>query len=165
MIHPAAGPAWLVWVEGTAAATAMRQWLWLYPIVEIVHILGFVVLVGAAALFDLRLLGLARHLPVTGLARYHLRWARFALVLIAPSGLLMFAAHATEMAVNPAFQAKLALIALAGVNAAVFHRSVFRSVASWDRDVLAPGRARLAAVLSLLLWSGVIACGRLLAYL
>ncbi|MBP2671750.1 MAG: hypothetical protein H6Q85_1816, partial [candidate division NC10 bacterium] len=50
MIHPAAGPAWLIWLETTAVATAMRQWLWLYPVVEIVHILGFVVLVGAAAL-------------------------------------------------------------------------------------------------------------------
>lgn len=165
MTHPAAAPAWLVWLESTAVAAAMRQWLWLYPVVEIVHILGFVVLVGAAALFDLRLLGLARHLPVTGLARYHLRWARFALLIIAPSGLLMFAAHATEMAVNPAFQVKLGLMALAGVNAAVFHRGAFRSVGVWDRDSVAPGGARLAAVASLALWTGVIACGRLLAYL
>jgi hypothetical protein len=163
--HPAAAPAWLIWLESTAVATAMRQWLWLYPIVEIVHILGFVVLVGAAVLFDLRLLGLARHLPVTGLARYHLRWARMALCLIAPSGLLMFAAHATEMAANPAFQMKLALMALAGLNAAIFHGGVFRSVRSWDRDIVAPGGARLAAVLSLALWTGVISCGRLLAYL
>lgn len=165
MIHPAAGPAWLIWLETTAVATAMRQWLWLYPVVEIVHILGFVVLVGAAALFDLRLLGLARHLPVTGIARYHLRWARFALLIIAPSGLLMFAAHATEMAVNPAFQVKLALIVVAGLNAAAFHRGVFRSVESWDRELAAPGGARLAAVVSLVSWTGVIACGRLLAYL
>ena len=48
----------------------MRQWHWLYPIVEIVHILGFVVLVGAALIFDLRLLGLARTLPVTGMASH-----------------------------------------------------------------------------------------------
>ena len=165
MTHLPAGPAWLVWLEGTSIAAAMRQWLWLYPVVEIVHILGFVVLVGAAALFDLRLLGLARQLPVTGLARYHLRWARFALLIIAPSGLLMFAAHATEMAVNPAFQVKLALIVVAGLNAAAFHRGVFRSVESWDREMAAPGGARLAAVVSLVSWTGVIACGRLLAYL
>jgi len=165
MTHPAAGAAWLVWLEGTAVAVAMRQWLWLYPIVEIAHILGFVVLVGAAVLFDLRLLGLARHLRVTDLARYHLRWARLALVLIAPTGLLMFTAHATEMAVNPAFQVKLALIVLAGVNAAAFHRGVFRSVGSWDRDVVSPGGAKLAGALSLALWTGLIACGRLLAYL
>jgi hypothetical protein len=165
VIHPAADSAWLVWLESTALATAMRQWLWLYPIVEIVHILGFVLLVGAAILFDLRLLGLARHLSVTGLAGHHLRWARLALLLIVPSGLLMFAAHATEMAENPAFQMKLALIILAGANAAIFHRGVFRSAGSWDRDSPAPGSAKLAAVLSLMLWAGVISCGRLLAYL
>lgn len=165
MTHPAAGPAWLVWLEGSTVAAAMRQWLWLYPIVEIVHILGFVVLVGAAVLFDLRLLGLARRLPVSDLARHHLRWARMALCLIVPSGLLMFAAHATEMAANPAFQIKLVFMALAGLNAAIFHRVTFRSVGSWDREVGTPGGARLAAVASLVLWSGVIACGRLLAYL
>jgi hypothetical protein len=143
----------------------MRQWLWLYPAVEIVHIVGFVILVGAALLFDLRLLGMARHLPVTGLAHYHLRWARLALILILPSGLLMFAAHAGEMATNPAFQLKLVLISFAGMNAALFHRGVFRSVATWDCDVPAPGAAKLAGFLSLALWTGVITCGRLLAYL
>jgi hypothetical protein len=55
-MHPPSGPAWLVWLETTQLAVAMRQWLWLYPIVEIVHILGFVLLVGAAFMFDLRLL-------------------------------------------------------------------------------------------------------------
>jgi hypothetical protein len=164
-MHPPTGAAWLAWIETTAVATAMRQWLWLYPIVEIVHILGFVLLVGAAVLFDLRLLGVARHLPVTGLAGYHLGWARLALLLIVPTGLLMFAAHATEMAENPAFQLKLVFILLAGANAAIFHRGAFRTVGSWDRDRPAPGAAKLAAVLSLALWSGAIACGRLLAYL
>lgn len=164
MIHPP-GPEWLAWLEATAAAVAMRQWLWLYPSVEIIHIVGFVILVGAAVLFDLRLLGLARHLSITGLAHYHLRWARLALILILPSGLLMFAAHATEMAANPAFQLKLLLIALAGVNAAAFHRGVFRSAPRWDRGVSAPVAAKLAGILSLSLWTGVITCGRLLAYL
>ena len=56
MHHPV-GPAWLVWLETSALAEAMRQWTWLYPGVEIVHIVGFVVLVGAAIMFDLRLLG------------------------------------------------------------------------------------------------------------
>jgi hypothetical protein len=163
-MHPAAGPAWLVWVESSAPATAMRQWLWLYPAVEIVHILGFVVLVGAAFMFDLRLLGQSRALPISGLAAHLLRWARLSLVVIVPSGALMFAAHATEMADNPAFRVKLALIAGAFVNAAVFHRVPFRSVGDWDIDVRAPGAARFAGVASLVLWTGVIACGRLLAY-
>lgn len=163
--HPVTGPAWQVWLETSAVATAMRQWTWLYPGVEIAHIAGFVVLVGAAVMFDLRLLGLSRRLPVAELARHLLPWSWAGLGLVLPSGLLMFAAHATEMAANPAFRLKLALIGAAGVNAVVFERWTLASVAAWDRDVAAPGAARAAAVVSLGCWAGVIACGRLLAYL
>lgn len=164
MIHEPVGPAWLVWLETTALAGAMRQWLWLYPIVEIAHITGFVVLVGAAVMFDLRLLGLSRRLAVADMARHLLRWARASVALVVPSGLLMFTAHATEMAASPVFRLKLALIAAAGLNAAAFHRGVFRSVEAWNRDATSPPAARVAAVLSLTFWTGVIACGRLLAY-
>jgi hypothetical protein len=158
------GPAWLVWVEGSALAVAMRQWLWLYPIVEIVHIAGLAILVGAAIMFDLRLLGLSRHLPVADLAGHLLRWARASLMLIVPSGLMMFSAHATEMAASPVFRLKLILIAGAALNAAAFHTRTFRSVATWNRDAEAPAAAKIAALLSMLLWTGVISCGRLLAY-
>ena len=75
-MHPPTDPAWLVWLETSSVAVAMRQWTWLYPAVEIVHILGFVVLVGAALMFDLRLLGVSRALPVSGLERHLLRAAR-----------------------------------------------------------------------------------------
>jgi hypothetical protein len=163
-MHEAVGPAWLVWLEGSAVAVAMRQWLWLYPIVEIVHIFGFVILVGAAAMFDLRLLGLSRQLPVTDMAGHLLRWARFSVVVVVPSGVLMFMAHATEMAANPVFRLKLLLIAAAVLNAARFHRRVFKSVMNWNQNVAIPATAKGAAVLSLVLWAGVIACGRLLAY-
>jgi hypothetical protein len=163
--HAPVGPAWLVWLETTSLAGAMRHWLWLYPIVEIVHIVGFVILVGAAVMFDLRLLGLSRRLPVSGMARHHLPWARAALVLVVPSGVMMFMAHATEFAANPAFQIKLILLAAAGLNALAFHRGAFRKVAGWDGNAVAPPAARAAAVASLALWVGVIAAGRLLAYL
>ncbi|HEU5320029.1 MAG TPA: DUF6644 family protein, partial [Methylomirabilota bacterium] len=161
-MHPAAGPAWLVWLESSAVAVAMRQWAWLYPVVEIVHIVGFVVLVGAAVMFDLRLLGLSRALPVAGMAGHLLRWARWSLVLVVPSGALMFTAHATEMAVNPAFRLKLLFLAAAFLNAGLFHRVPFRTVADWDTGVRAPAAARAAGLLSLALWLGVISCGRLL---
>jgi hypothetical protein len=163
-MHPPSGPAWAVWLETSGLAVAMRQWLWLYPAVEIVHIVGFVVLVGAAFMFDLRLLGLSRALAVSAMAGHLLRWARLALVLVVPSGVLMFMAHATEMLDNPAFQLKLSLIAAAFLNAGIFHRWPFRAVGDWDTELPAPPAARAAGVLSLLLWTGVIACGRLLAY-
>ena len=94
-----------------------------------------------------------------------LPWARASLILVVPSGVLMFAAHATEFADNPAFRLKLIFLAAAGANALVFHRFSFRSVANWDREVAAPAGAKAAAVVSLALWAGVISAGRLLAYL
>jgi hypothetical protein len=155
---------WQVWLETSALAVAMRQWAWLYPIVEIVHILGFVIVVGAAFFFDLRLLGLARSVPVTDLASHLLTWARVGFLVVVPTGLLMFTAHATEMASNPVFGIKLALIAAGVLNAAAFHQWPFKSVPGWDVRTATPLWARIAAVISLLCWSGAITCGRLLAY-
>jgi hypothetical protein len=163
-VHPPEGAAWLVWIETSALAVAMRQWQWLYPIVEILHILGFVVVVGAGFFFDLRLLGLGRALPVSALVPHLLYRARGAFAVVVPTGLMMFAAHATEFAANPVFRLKLVLIAAAVANAAAFHRWPFRSVARWDVGVPVPPRAKLAGVLSLVLWTGTICCGRLLAY-
>jgi hypothetical protein len=163
-MHPPSGPAWLVWLETSGLAVAMRQWQWLYPAVEIVHIIGFVVLVGAALMFDARLLGRSRDVPVSALERHLLPWARWSLLLIVPTGTMMFAAHATEMAENPAFRLKLLLITAALLNAAVFHRWPFRTVGDWDTQAAGPGAARAAGVLSLALWTSVIACGRLIAY-
>jgi hypothetical protein len=164
-MHEPVGAVWLVWLESSGVAVAMRQWLWLYPIVEIVHILGFVILVGSVAMFDIRLLGFSRQLPVADMAQHLLRWARLSLLLVVPSGLLMFTAHATEMAGNPAFRLKLLLIAAAALNAMIFHRGPFTSVKNWNQSVAIPASAKITAVLSLLLWAGVITCGRLLAYL
>jgi Family of unknown function (DUF6644) len=164
-VTPHAGPAWAVWLEASAPAVAMRQWAWLYPIVEISHIVGFVFVIGAAAMFDLRLLGLSRRLPIDAMARHLLPWSWAGLALVVPSGTLMFVAHAVEWAGNPAFRIKLALLAAAGLNALVFNRGAFQKLAGSNEGIRAPAMARVAAVASLLIWAGVIACGRLLAYL
>ena len=151
-------------IEGLALARAMRESLWLYPSVEIVHILGFVTLVGAVAMFDLRVLGLSKAIPVRALARHLLPWSVGALLLIVPSGLLMFAAHAGDFLGNRAFQLKMALLLTAGMNAAIFHTGPYRSVDSWNTHSAAPAGARLSAAISLVVWVAIICCGRLLAY-
>lgn len=163
-MHPPSGPAWLVWLELSGLAEAMRKSAWLYPIVEILHILGFVLVVGAVLMFDLRVLGLGRGLAVAALARHCLRWSWLGLVLVLPAGLMMFSAHATEFATNPAFLLKLGLLGAAAANVAFFHLGPYRSVAGWNVEVAAPGAARAAAALSIAIWIGVIACGRLIAY-
>lgn len=158
-----AGP--FAWLAGTALSQAMRTSPWLYPFVEIVHIAGFSVLVGSVVLFDLRVLGCARGLPLRALAGHLLRWALASLLLVLPAGLLLFSAHPVELLANPAFLPKLGLISLAGLNALLFHLLPYRTVAAWDQALPAPPLARLLALVSILLWLGVIACGRLLAYL
>ena len=161
--EPSAG-AWLEWLESTAVAITVRESAWTYPAVETAHIFSFVVLVGAALMFDLRLLGVTRKMQVTDAARHLLGWSRLSLLLVVPSGLVLFMTQATMMWANPVFRLKLVLIALAGVNALVFHLRTFKSVAAWDQHATTPAGAKIAAVLSLALWTGVITCGRFLAY-
>lgn len=151
-------------IEGSALGKAMREWLWLYPSVEIVHICGIALLVGSIAVLDLRLLGFSRNLSARKLAAHALPWTLGSFLLILPSGLMMFIAHASDLIASPVFALKICLILAAGTNAAVFHAGVFRGAAQWDVDVMPPATARAAAALSLLLWISVISCGRLLAY-
>ena len=152
-------------IEGFAIAKAMRENLWLYPSVEIVHIVGFVILVGSVVMFDLRVLGLSKSVSVRGLARHLLPWSVGALLLIVPTGLLMFSAHAADFLTNRAFQVKMALLLTAGINAAIFHTGPYRSVATWDTNATAPVGARVSVAASIAIWFSIIACGRLLAYL
>ena len=159
-----AGPAPIVALEASGLGQAMRQWLWLYPSVEIVHIVGIALLFGSIAVLDMRLLGVSRNIPVKTLARHLLPWTAGSFLLILPSGVMMFAAHATEFIQSEVFVLKFCLILAAGVNAALFHAGVFRSADRWDVGVAPPLAARAAGAASLLLWIGVIACGRLLAY-
>ncbi|MGQ0547618.1 MAG: DUF6644 family protein [Betaproteobacteria bacterium] len=155
-------------IEASSLAVAMRQWLWLYPSVEIVHIAGIALLFGSVAVLDLRLLGLSRSLSVRALARHVLPWTAASFLLIVPSGLAMFSAHASDFIQSGVFVLKMGLILAAGLNAALFHAITLRTADVWDseemRKLPPPPSARLAGALSLLLWISVIACGRLLAY-
>jgi hypothetical protein len=152
------------WLASTPLSHAMRSRLWLYPVVEIVHIVGFAVLVGGVALFDLRVLGFGRTIALQPLGRHLLSWSFGSLLLVVPAGLMMFSAQPLALIHNPAFLLKLTLIAAAGLNALLFHAGVYRSAGRWKPGRPAPLLARAQALLSLLLWIAVICCGRLLAY-
>jgi hypothetical protein len=151
-------------LESSDLAVAMREWVWLYTAIEITHIIGFVVLVGAAVMFDLRLLGLSRQLPVRELGRHLLRASRTSLLMVVPTGILMFTAHAAKLVANPVMRLKLALIAVAGLNALVFRFWSARTQKDWEVSESAPVAAKLSAVVSIVVWLTVIACGRLIAF-
>ncbi len=80
------------------------------------------------------------------------------------TGLVLFMMDATTPAVNSTFQLKLVLIAAAGINAGIFHEVTFRGADGWGSHAPLPLAARLAGVVSILLWFSVIACGRMIAY-
>ncbi|WP_077348342.1 DUF6644 family protein [Algoriphagus sp. A40] len=155
---------YLDWLEHTSWAEAIRQSLWLYPALEIVHILGIVILVGPAFLFDLFLLGFSKNLPFAGMARYLLPWSRRGLILIIPSGLFLFITNAETLGFDPTFWLKMVLLAVAGLNALVFHKFVSRGKLDPNTPPKIPLLYKIQALVSISVWIAVISCGRLLAY-
>jgi uncharacterized membrane protein len=147
-------------------AASVRQSLWLFPLIETVHLLGMTALVSTIAVFDLRLLGwVMRPERVSMLARrlFPWTWAGFAVQVI--TGGLLFSSEAVHVYNNPAFRLKMLLILLAGVHAVIFHFAVFRDVPAWDESKVMPMGAKLAGVTSILLWIGVVAAGRFIGFI
>jgi hypothetical protein len=132
--------------------------------VETVHIVGLALLFGSIVIVDLRLLGLGRNVSAVAAARSILPWTVAGFLTAAATGSLMFTAHAGEFIDAPVFVLKMSLIVLGVVNAALLRIGALRSAGTWEVGVLPPLRVRVAAGVSLAVWLGVIACGRLLAY-
>jgi hypothetical protein len=145
-------------------ATALRESDDVFPLIETVHVLAICLIVGTVVTVDLRLLGLImREQPVTQIARtlLPLTWYGFALMFV--TGVPLFAAESLELYSNPAFRLKLVLLVIAGCNALLFHRTVYRSVDAWDKHTNTPLGVKAFASVSILLWSGIVVAGRLIA--
>ena len=136
-----------------------------FPTFESLHVLGVAVLLGSLFMVDLRLLGLAaRRYSVRRMSDELTPWTFGAFALAIVTGMLLVIVHPTYYAANPAFVAKMVLLVLAGINMLVFHFTIWRSVDGWgDGDVI-PLQAKIAGGLSLLVWVGVIAMGRWIAF-
>jgi len=154
-----------VWLQHTSVGVSVSESLWLFPLIETIHIWGIILLVGTTGVLDLRLLGLIlTNQRVSEIHHRLLKWTWTGFTVMFVTGSFMFASEATKMYENGAFRFKMLLIVLAGLNALVFERVTFRNVSSWDDSAKTPGLARLAACVSLLAWVGVIAAGRWIAY-
>ncbi len=154
---------WIAALEASAFAQWMRGAGLAYALANLAHLLGLVLLLGSMLLLDLRLLGCGRGLPLPEVSRLLTRFALAGLALQACSGFALFAADAVPLSTNAAFRWKLAMIAAALANAALFRALWSRSIAGWDRSP--PLAGWLQAALSLALWLGVAATGRLIAYI
>lgn len=147
------------------AATGFGQWASgspvAYPLANVVHLLGLIMLVGGIGLLDLRLVGMFRSLPVAPLSRVLIPIAIAGLVLMALSGLTMVAADAA-VAESATFRWKLLLIGLALVNALAF-RFLWRGrMDTWDEA--RPVAGQMMAAGSILLWLAAATLGRMIAY-
>jgi hypothetical protein len=157
-------PAIFVALEQSGFASAVRQSVWLYPTANVGHVVSLVFFAGAMAVMDVRLLGgLAAVAPARLLARARV-FAIAALVGMAFSGLILFSAEASHLAVNPVFRLKLALIGAGIVNVALYEFMPRREVEGLGPGARMPARARIAGLLSLCIWVAVAACGRSIAY-
>lgn len=158
---------WMAWLEGSALADWLRgRGIWTYGLLNLGHILGISTLFGSVLVMDLRLLGAWRWVPPVHLIRPTVPLAVAGFVLAAITGVSMFSFNTTEYHGNPFLYVKLPVIVAAIVNVAVVQRlGAWRRAASGapqagaDRFVLA-----VAGTLSLVLWTTVVACGRMIGY-
>ncbi|WII73572.1 hypothetical protein QJS83_06765 [Bdellovibrio sp. 22V] len=146
-------------VAAKIGASSLSQGLqastWIYPITESLHILGITLVVGGAFVFDLRLLGVGKAVPLETVANLNLRMSRRGFLLVVVTGVLLIVANPEEILLNRTFQIKMLLILFALINLGIYHWRVHQGLHSW---------AVAHSLLSLGLWTAVIFAGRLIAY-
>jgi hypothetical protein len=158
-----APPHLLEWIESTDLSTAIREGALLYPIIGGVHLLAIALFGGMLLATDLRLLGWAmQKRPVNDVIAQLRRWKRAGFVMLVASGLLLGWAEPIKLYRSPSFWIKMTLLALVGVHALVFRNSVYGD-APLPKSCL-PAKAKVAAIVSLILWAGLIVSGRLIAF-
>lgn len=153
------------WLHETTFSTAIRESIWIFPAIETTHVMALALSVGTIAVIDLRLVGLAmRKVPVSEISKQLLPWALIGFGIMFSTGSLLFIAQPLKCYQSIFFPIKMGLILCAGLNALVFQLTMYSTLADWDQEPVPPFWARLMGSLSLVLWVGVVAAGRTMAY-
>jgi hypothetical protein len=154
------------WLHGTRLSWAVAGGVpWIWPLCETLHFMGLALLMGVVTVFDLRMLGMAKELPLGPLQRL-MPFAILGFVVNLITGFLFFAGDPTQYIHNVAFGFKLLFIGLAGVNVILFYTTgLYRRVDGVGAGQDVPAAAKLAAAASLVLWIGVIYWGRMLPFI
>ena len=154
-------------MESLANVVGYYSWIW--PIFEILHFGGLILLIGTVGLLDLRVLGVARALPLAAFGRL-VPWGVFGFVVCLITGIVFIFGdpfkEPTDNLGKGVFQLKMTFVLLGGINAMMFYRlpslrGLFKSVGSGDS---APASAKTVAATSLVVWAAVIYLGRMLPY-
>ena len=154
--------AFLAALGTSSVAAFLRSSVYVYPVVNALHILGLALLVGTIAALDARVLGFARTVSLKDAARLLLPVTVGGLVLAVLAGMALFVVKPQEYAANPVFLVKLGLIVLAVANAIWLRLRTDWAVALGGGPVAAG--VKLSAALSLLLWVSVLTAGRMIAF-
>lgn len=153
------------WLARTPGSTALHESVYVYPLVESAHVLTLCVFLGLAVMWDLRLLGVTlAKVPASQLKQRLGPWMTCGFVVMVITGVLLFYAVPVRSYQSIWFRMKAAALVLAGLNAFVFHRTIDQRIDQWDRDPVPPRAARLAGAGSLVLWTVIVVCGRMIAY-
>jgi hypothetical protein len=152
----------LIALEASAPAAYLRASQYAYPLLNAAHIMALGALFGSILALDLRLLGMFRTVPAQPLAQALPRVAAAGLVLALATGVALFSVQPFDYVAHPAFAVKLVLIALGAAHALWLHRSARWRALAGGADITVGLRA--SAALSLLVWTGAIFAGRLLAF-
>jgi len=158
MIFPRSWFGFFDWIEHTGHGTMIRDSIWQFAAIEAVHLLALAVIGGAVLIVDLRLLGWTlRRQPVKQIARDAEPFLVGSLFMMLLTGyLLMASLAASKYYVNLAFQLKMVFLLLA----ILFTFTVRRWLIYKDDEQISPGMAKVVAIVSVLLWSGVGVMGR-----
>jgi hypothetical protein len=155
------------WIVSTFAratgVSALMKTAWGWPIAESIHFIGLCLLVGAIFMFDLRLLGVGRRIPLGALHRF-VPWGLGGYALTLATGMLFLLSEPDQYVYNPAFHWKVLFMAVAGFNASAFYLTSYRSATALGAPPDAPRSAKVIAFASLCLWIGVIVAGRLITF-
>jgi hypothetical protein len=155
----------LQWLHDTQFSNTIRDSLWTEPIVETIHVLTLTLFLGFAVLLDMRLLGLAmrrRRMSVV-LSQFN-PWLFAGFTIMVVTGVILFCGDPVAFYSTTFFKVKMIMLVLAGVNVLIFNAIIGRRVAQWDTAASAPWPAKVAAIVSLVLWILIIAAGRGIAY-
>jgi hypothetical protein len=153
------------WLENLPIATRIGE-SWWFPLLESLHVLTATFVLGTLLMVDLRLLGLAaRQQAMTRISGELIPWSWGAFAVALVTGIGMFITRAGTYMENPAFQIKLVLLALAGINMTAFHFGTFRRIAQWDTAATPTVAAKFAGAASLVVWAGVMLAGRWVGHL
>lgn len=152
------------WIENLPVSVAVREYGWLFPIIETIHVLALITVVGSIGRVDLRLLGLwSSHRRISKLTAEILPWTIGAFGVAAISGGLLFCSHATKYYHDTPFRLKMLALLLAGINLLVFHRITARTLPEWDATK-PPLAAKMAGGISLALWITILTLGRTVGF-